>query len=82
MAYMPPEKRVKVPLRRHQVEATGKPFYTRWDQVPEGLVTKTAAKQMKKPIQPGGASHLRPLPYMEWLSAVIWIVVKEEEKKE
>ena len=53
MPYKSPKERMQVSLRRHEVEATGKPFYTRWHQVPEGLVTKSAARQMKRPVQPG-----------------------------
>lgn len=43
------EKR-KVTLNRAEVEATGSPFYLRREDVPEGLITKTQAKLIKKPI--------------------------------
>lgn len=50
MPYLPPWRRMQISLRRHEVEATGKPFYLEFYDVPEGLVTKTKAKQMKRPV--------------------------------
>lgn len=40
----------KVTLNRAEVEATGLPYYFRREEVPEGLITKTQAKLIKKPI--------------------------------
>lgn len=51
MGYLPPQERMKVSLRREEVEATGKPFFYYYEDVPEGFVSKTQAKQMKKPVK-------------------------------
>lgn len=48
--YLSPEERMKVSLRREQVEATGKPFYTKYESVPKGLYSKTQCMKMKAPI--------------------------------
>jgi len=51
--YLGPEERMKISLRRHEVEATGKPFYTKFSDVPEGLVLKSQARRMNQPVQEG-----------------------------
>ncbi len=40
----------KVTLNRAEVEATGLPYYFWREEVPEGLITKTQAKLINKPI--------------------------------
>lgn len=49
--YKSPKEMMKISLRRKEVEATGKPFYTSYGAVPEGLYSKTACKKMKRPVQ-------------------------------
>ena len=51
--YLSPEERMQISLRRHEVEATGKPFYTKYADIPEGFVFKSQAKRMGKPVQEG-----------------------------
>lgn len=51
MVYLTPEERMKVSLRRHEVEATGKPFYKSYDEVPGGYISKTQAAKMKMPVE-------------------------------
>jgi hypothetical protein len=51
LGYLTPQQRMKVSLRRAEVEATGKPFYQYYANVPEGFVSKTMARQMNQPIQ-------------------------------
>jgi len=53
MVYLPPKERIKISLRRSQVEATGKPFYTSFEKVPPGLLTKTACRKAKAPVRDG-----------------------------
>lgn len=51
---------MQVSLRRKEVEATGKPFYKSFGDVPNGLVTKTRAKQMKRPVE----GNEKPVAYV------------------
>ncbi len=53
MTYLAPKERMKISLRRSEVEATGKPFYTRWQDVPEGYKTKTKCEELKQPVREG-----------------------------
>jgi hypothetical protein len=39
-----------VSLRRSEVDATGKPLYMKWEDVPQGFNTKTQCAKLKKPI--------------------------------
>ncbi len=48
--YKSPEERMKISLRRKEVEATGKPFYTKYEDVPEGLFSETQCTKMKQPV--------------------------------
>lgn len=50
---MSPEERMKVWLRREEVEATGKPFYTEYEDIPKGLFSRTQCTEMKQPIFQG-----------------------------
>lgn len=51
--YLPPEERMKVSLRRHEVEATGKPFYTSYGSLPGNLYSKTQCQKLKRPVVKG-----------------------------
>jgi hypothetical protein len=51
VGYLTPQQRMKVSLRREEVEATGKPLFPYYDDVPEGFVGKTKAQQMGKPVK-------------------------------
>lgn len=53
MPYILSEERVKISLRRSEVEATGKPFFTRWEDIPKSCMTKTKCKEHKQPVQEG-----------------------------
>jgi len=58
MGYLTPEQRMKVSFRRHEVEATGKPFFPGgWSTVPDGYVSKTKAKELGKQVQKGQEPH-------------------------
>lgn len=53
MAYKTPKERMKISLRREEVELTGKPFYLNYEDVPGGLFSPTKCKQMKRPVEDG-----------------------------
>ncbi len=40
-----------VSLRRSEAEATGKPLYKSYGDVPPGLLSKTACMKIKKPVR-------------------------------
>ena len=42
-------ERMAVSLRRAEAEATGKPLYTSYADVPPGLCSKTACMKLKRP---------------------------------
>lgn len=42
-------ERMAVSLRRAEAEATGKPLYPSYEDVPKGLCSKTACMKMKRP---------------------------------
>lgn len=44
---------MKVSFRRGEVEATGKPLYKSYREIPPGLLSKTACMKIKKPVQDG-----------------------------
>jgi len=48
---MEAEDKMKVSLRRSEVELTGKPFYTDYQSVPKGLYSKTQCSKMKEPVK-------------------------------
>lgn len=54
------EERMKISYRRNEVDELGLPRYTRFENVPKGLVTKTTAKKMKQPI----GKHEEPVAFV------------------
>ena len=46
--YKTPAERMAVSLRREEAEATGKPLYKSYSDVPGGLLGATACKRIKK----------------------------------
>lgn len=50
MTYKSPKERMKVSKRRSEVETTGKPIYTSYEEVPKGLYSPTECKRMKIPV--------------------------------
>lgn len=44
-----------ISLRRSEAEATGKPLYKSYSDIPQGFLSKTACAKMKKPVQEGEA---------------------------
>ncbi|OPY63647.1 MAG: hypothetical protein A4E56_00370 [Pelotomaculum sp. PtaU1.Bin065] len=53
MTYLSPKERIKISLYRSEVEESGKPFYTGFNKVPPGLLTKTACKKAKMSVKDG-----------------------------
>lgn len=51
MTHLSPEERMKISLRRHEVEKTGKPFFTTYEDVPKNCFSKSQCKNMKQPVQ-------------------------------
>lgn len=49
--YKGPKERMKVSLRRKEAEATGKPLYKSYSEIPKGLFSTAACKKMKKGVQ-------------------------------
>lgn len=43
-------ERMAVSLRREEAEATGKPLYASYGDVPPGLCSKTACMKLKRPV--------------------------------
>lgn len=48
--YLYPSEKMEISLRPAEAKATGLPCYKTWDEVPEGLLTKTRCIKVKKPI--------------------------------
>ena len=46
-------ERMAVSLRRGEAEATGKPLYKSYGDIPAGFLSKTACMKIKKPVQDG-----------------------------
>ena len=51
--YKAPAERMTVSLRRKEAEATGKPLYRSYSEIPKGLLSATACKKIKKPVRAG-----------------------------
>lgn len=51
--YKAPAERMSVSLRREEAEATGKPLYRSYSEVPKGLLSATACKKAKKQVRAG-----------------------------
>lgn len=51
--YKTPAEKMTVSLRRGEAEATGKPLYRSYSEIPKGLLSATACKKMKKPVRAG-----------------------------
>lgn len=51
--YKSPSARIASSLRREEAERTGKPCYTSYRDVLAGLISPTACRKIKKPVQPG-----------------------------
>ncbi len=49
--YKAPAERMTVSLRRKEAEATGKPLYRSYSEIPKGLLSATACKKIKKPVR-------------------------------
>lgn len=49
--YRTPEQRMKVSLRREEAEATGKPMYKEYGEVPLGLLSKTRCMKLGQPVR-------------------------------
>lgn len=49
MKRMTVAERMTVSLRREEAEATGKPLYKSYGEVPAGLCSKTACMKLKRP---------------------------------
>lgn len=49
--YKTVKERMAVSLRREEAEETGKPMYKSYEEVPPGLLSKTACAKLKKPVQ-------------------------------
>lgn len=45
--------RMAVSLRRSEAEATGKPLYKSYADIPPGLLSKTACMKINQPVQAG-----------------------------
>ena len=64
--YKTVSERMDISLRRKDAEATGKPLYQSYGEVPAGLLSATACKKAKCPIVDGEA----PAAYVlsrQWL---------------
>lgn len=66
MSYLSPKERMKVSLRREEVEATGKPFYTKYADVPKNLYSKSQCQKMGDPIKENEAPYAYVLN-RQWL---------------
>jgi len=53
--YKSPAQRMEVSLRRAEAEATGKPLYASYADVPPGLYGKSACMKRKQPVKAGEA---------------------------
>ncbi len=51
--YKTPRERMTVSLRKEEAENTGKPLYKSYGDVPKGMLSSTACKKIKKPVQDG-----------------------------
>ena len=51
--YKTPAERMGVSLRRGKAEKTGKPLYNSYGDVPKGMLSTTACRKIKKPVQDG-----------------------------
>jgi len=76
--YLSPKERMEISLRRHEVEATGKPFYTKYSDIPEGFVFKSQARKMKQPVQDGE----EPVAYVLVRSMNGYMPLYDRRKKE
>ena len=66
--YLTPQERMRISLRRAEAEAEamGVPLYKSYDEVPDGLFSKTTCKKIKQPV----ASNELPAAYVlnrSWL---------------
>ena len=46
-------ERMAVSLRRSEAEATGKPLYKSYADIPPGLLSKTACRKINRPVRVG-----------------------------
>lgn len=53
--YKTVKEQMAVSLRREEAEKTGKPMYKSYEEVPPGLLSKTACVKLKKPVLKGEA---------------------------
>ncbi len=49
--YKTAAERMAVSLRRGEAEATGKPLYKSYADIPPGFLSKTACMKMKQPVR-------------------------------
>ena len=78
--YKTPAQRMEVSLRREEAEATGKPLYSYYADVPPGLWSKTVCALKKRPV----AADEAPAAYVlnrNWLG-YLPLYSRAEEQKE
>lgn len=66
MSYKSPKEKMAVSLRREEAEATGKPLYKSYADVPPGLYGKSGCASRKQPV----AADEEPAAYVlnrNWL---------------
>lgn len=64
--YLSPKERMKTSLRRSEVEETGKPFFTKYEDVPKDFFSKSQCTKMKQHV----SEKEEPIAYVlnrQWL---------------
>lgn len=64
--YLTPQERMRISLRREEAAAMGVPLYKSYDEVSDGLCSKTICQKIKRPV----ASNELPAAYVlnrSWL---------------
>ena len=78
--YKAPAERMTASLRRKEAEATGKPLYRSYSEIPKGLLSATACKKIKKPVRAGEEPEAYVLN-RKWLGYLPWYDRKEAENE-